>query len=131
MYKNKQHLVVWIIRYSISFHGSVNYHYRYEEVFEILFFTLTYPQPLFFPFFFLLLLNNVDCKILKKTRINSYLMNNYRYRRENKSQVIRRCCKNNCASRVRSDGIEYVKITDHIHAPNPEEIISNQLLIVA
>ena len=52
------------------------------------------------------------------------LLNGYRYHRVNKSQVIWRCCKNNCAGRVRFNIIEYVKVTDHVHAPNPEEIIS-------
>ena len=42
----------------------------------------------------------------------------------NKSQVIWRCCKNNCADRVHFGSIEYIKATDHVHAPNPEEIIS-------
>ena len=46
-----------------------------------------------------------------------------RYRSANKSQVIWRCYKSNCASRLRFDGIEYVKVTDHDHARNPEEII--------
>ena len=45
------------------FSWSVNYLYRNEQVFEILFVTHISPS-LFFPFF-LLLLNNVDCKILK------------------------------------------------------------------
>ena len=31
---------------------------------------------------------------------------------------------NNCAGRVCFDGIKYVKVTDHVHTPNPEEIIS-------
>ncbi|CAF2617287.1 unnamed protein product [Rotaria sp. Silwood2] len=37
-----------------------------------------------------------------------------------------RCYKNNCAGRVCFDGTQYVKVTDHIHAPTPEEIISIQ-----
>ena len=53
------------------FHGSFNYLYRNEQVFEILFLTLIYSHL----YFLLLLLNNVDCKILKKTRTSSYLMN--------------------------------------------------------
>ena len=43
-------LVVLITRSSIFFHGSVNHLYRNEQVFEILFLTLTYPQSLFFLF---------------------------------------------------------------------------------
>ena len=115
-------LVVLITRYSIFFHGSVNYHYRNEKVFEILFLTLTYPQPLFSTFR-LLLLNNVDCKILKKNK-DQLLLDGYRYRHANKSQVIWRCCKNNYAGLLRFNGIEYVKVTDHAHAPNSGEIIS-------
>ena len=42
----------------------------------------------------------------------------------NKSQVIWRCCKNNCVCCLRFDGIEYVKVIDHVHAPNPEEFVS-------
>jgi hypothetical protein len=52
------------------------------------------------------------------------LLDAYRYRRANKSQVIWRCCRNDCAGRVRFDGKGYVKVTDHVHAPNPEETIS-------
>ncbi|CAM4846255.1 unnamed protein product, partial [Rotaria magnacalcarata] len=52
------------------------------------------------------------------------LLDGYRYRRANKCLVVWRCCKNNCAGRVRFDGAEYIKVTEHFHAPNPEEIIS-------
>lgn len=52
------------------------------------------------------------------------LLDGYRYRRANQSQVIWRCCRNNCAGRVRLDGLEYLKTTEHNHAPNPEETIS-------
>ncbi len=52
------------------------------------------------------------------------LLDGYRYRRANKSKTIWRCCRNNCAGRVRFDGIGYVSVTDHLHAPNPEETIS-------
>ena len=65
-------------------------------------------------------LNNVDCKILKK---QGPAFDGYHYRRANKSQVIWRCCENNWAGRIHFDGIEYVKVTNHAHAPNPEEII--------
>ena len=51
------------------------------------------------------------------------LLDEYRYRCANKPKVIWRCCKNNCAGRLRFDGIEYFKVTDHVHASNPEEII--------
>ncbi|CAF1522446.1 unnamed protein product [Rotaria sp. Silwood1] len=52
------------------------------------------------------------------------LLSGYRYRRANKSQIIWRCCRNDCAGRVRFDGTGYIKVTDHLHAPNPEETIS-------
>ena len=55
------------------------------------------------------------------------LLDGYHYRRANKSQVVWRCFKNNCACGVRFDGIEYVKVTNHVHTPNPEEIISMKL----
>ena len=55
---------------------------------------------------------------------DQFLLDGYRYRRTNESQVIWHYCKNNCACRVRFDETEYVKVTDHVHAPNPEEIIS-------
>ncbi|CAF1427703.1 unnamed protein product, partial [Rotaria sp. Silwood1] len=48
----------------------------------------------------------------------------YHYRRANKSQIIWRCCRNDCPGRVRFDGTGYIKVTDHLHAPNPEETIS-------
>ncbi|CAF1254567.1 unnamed protein product [Rotaria sp. Silwood1] len=47
----------------------------------------------------------------------------YHYRRANKSQIIWRCCRNDCAGRVRFDGTGYIKVTDHLHAQNPEETI--------
>jgi hypothetical protein len=62
--------------------------------------------------------------IVKSSRNkDQLLLNGYRYRRANKSQTIWRCCRNNCAGRVRFDGIGYVNVTDHLHAPNPEEFI--------
>ena len=65
MYRNTRHLlVVLITRHSTLFHGSVNYFYRNEQVVEIPFLTLFISSPLIFSIF-LLLLNNVDCKILK------------------------------------------------------------------
>ncbi|CAF4746046.1 unnamed protein product, partial [Rotaria sp. Silwood2] len=35
-----------------------------------------------------------------------------------------RCCRNDCAGRVRLDGAGYIKVTDHVHEPNSEETIS-------
>ena len=58
------------------------------------------------------------------------LLSECRYRRANKSQVIWHCCENHCASRVRFDGIEYVKVTDYVHAPNPEEFISMKFKLI-
>ena len=52
------------------------------------------------------------------------LLNGYCYRPANRFQVIWRYCKNNCAGRLRFDGIEYVKVTNYAHGPNSEEIIS-------
>ncbi|CAF1331470.1 unnamed protein product [Rotaria sp. Silwood1] len=52
------------------------------------------------------------------------LLSGYRYRRANKSQIIWYCCRNDRAARVRFDGPGYIKVTDHVHAPNPEETIS-------
>ena len=75
-------------------------------------------------------MNNVNCKILKQKNKDQLLLDGHRYRCANKSQIIWRCCINNCAGRVRFIGIEYVKVTDHVHAPNPEEIISMELLIL-
>ena len=52
------------------------------------------------------------------------LFDGYRYHRANKSQVIWGCCTYNYVGCLCFDGIEYVKVTDHVHAPNPEEFIS-------
>ena len=38
------------------------------------------------------------------------LLNRYRYRHANKSQIIWRCCENNCVCRVRFDRVEYAKL---------------------
>ncbi|CAF2940522.1 unnamed protein product [Rotaria sp. Silwood2] len=48
----------------------------------------------------------------------------YFYRRANKSQIIWCCCRNICTARIRFDGTGYIKVTDHVHASNPEETIS-------
>ena len=85
------------------------------------YFLLSHILNLYFFLFFLLLLNNIDCKIFKKQRP---ALDGYRYRRANKSKVILRYCKNNYAGRVRFDRVECVKVRDHAHAPNSEEIIS-------
>ena len=46
------------------------------------------------------------------------LLDGFHCRRANKSQSIWRCCKNNCAGRVRFDGFQYVpneiKLFSHI-----------------
>ena len=52
------------------------------------------------------------------------LLDGYRYRRANKSQTTWRCVRNNCAGRVASENSEYVKLTDHNHVPNPDELLS-------
>ena len=43
------------------------------------------------------------------------LLDGFRFRRANKSQSIWRCCKNNCAGRVRFDGFQYVPVAGHNH----------------
>ncbi|CAF4623355.1 unnamed protein product [Didymodactylos carnosus] len=52
------------------------------------------------------------------------LLDGFRYRRANNSQVTWRCVRNNCAGRVTFDGTQYIKLTDQNHAPNPDEIIA-------
>jgi hypothetical protein len=52
------------------------------------------------------------------------LLEGYSYRRANKSDKLWRCSKNNCPGRVSFHGNDYNKLTEHIHAPNPEENIS-------
>ncbi len=52
------------------------------------------------------------------------LLEGYYYRRVNKSQRTWRCSRNDCAGRITFDDGEYNKITEHVHAPNPEETIS-------
>ncbi|CAF0775449.1 unnamed protein product [Adineta steineri] len=54
------------------------------------------------------------------------LLDGYCYRRAKSSETTWRCSKNNCAGRVRFDNIKYVSITDHNHAPNPEQTIANE-----
>ncbi|CAF1483628.1 unnamed protein product, partial [Rotaria sordida] len=52
------------------------------------------------------------------------LLEGYSYRRANKSQIIWRCSRNDCAGRITFNDGQYNKITEHVHAPNPEETIS-------
>jgi FLYWCH zinc finger domain len=52
------------------------------------------------------------------------LLDGFRYRHANKSQTTWRCVKNNCAGRITFDDTQYIKLTDHIHAPNPDDIIA-------
>ncbi|CAF3138310.1 unnamed protein product [Rotaria socialis] len=52
------------------------------------------------------------------------LLEGYSYRRANKSQRIWRCSRNDCAGRVTFDGDQYNRITEDVHAPNPEATIS-------
>ncbi|CAM4834318.1 unnamed protein product [Rotaria magnacalcarata] len=49
------------------------------------------------------------------------LLDGFRYRRDRKSQTIWRRCRNDCGSRASFDDAIYIKVNDHIHAPNPEE----------
>lgn len=65
--------------------------------------------------------------IVKSSRNqDQLLLDGYRYRRTNNSPCIWRCCKNSCADRVRSNGSQYIHVTDHSHTPVPEEEISMQ-----
>jgi predicted metal-dependent phosphoesterase TrpH len=54
------------------------------------------------------------------------LVDGFRYRRANNSQLTWRCVRNNCAGRITSHDIEYIHLTDHNHAPNPDELLSKQ-----
>lgn len=63
--------------------------------------------------------------IVKSSKNKDHLLlDGFRYRSANKSQSIWRCNKNNCAGRVRFDGSQYLTVTDHVHAPCPEESIA-------
>ncbi len=65
--------------------------------------------------------------IVKSSRgKDKLLLEGYSYRRANNSQNIWRCSRNNCAGRVKSDGGEYITITEHGHTPNPDENISTE-----
>ncbi|CAF2102258.1 unnamed protein product [Rotaria magnacalcarata] len=55
---------------------------------------------------------------------NHLLLDGFRYCSANKSESIWRCYKNSCAGRVCFDGLQYLKVTDHVHAPCPEELIA-------
>ncbi|CAF3399694.1 unnamed protein product [Rotaria socialis] len=55
---------------------------------------------------------------------NHLLLDGFRYRSANKSESIWRCYKNSSAGRVRFDSLQYLKVTDHVHAPCPEESIA-------
>jgi hypothetical protein len=52
------------------------------------------------------------------------LVNGFRYRRANKSQITWRCVHGNCAGRVTFDNMECIILTDHNHVPNPDGLIS-------
>jgi len=56
--------------------------------------------------------------IVKSSKTKDQILHNgYLYRRAKKSQIIWRCCRNKWSGRVRFDGTEYIKVTDHVHAP--------------
>ena len=64
------------------------------------------------------------------------LLDGFRYRRANKSQSTWRCCKNNCAGRVRFDGFQYVlneiKLFSHIaiiHCSHKAQLSGAQLWV--
>ncbi|CAF2997181.1 unnamed protein product [Rotaria sp. Silwood2] len=52
------------------------------------------------------------------------LLDGYRYRHTNKSLINWRCVKHNCNGSAMFDGAQYVKLNDHIHPPNPDEVIA-------
>ena len=63
--------------------------------------------------------------IIKSSRNkDQLLLDGFCYRRANNSQLIWRCYRNNCAGRVRFDGTQYNNVTDHNHAPNPDQLIA-------
>ena len=63
--------------------------------------------------------------IVKSSRNkDQLLLEGFRYRRTNQSQIIWRCCWNDCPGRVRLNEAEYTKVTEHTHATNPDETIS-------
>lgn len=64
--------------------------------------------------------------IVKSSRNqDQLLLNGYVYRRAKTSQTNWRCGRNNCAGRVRFDDTQYIIVTEHNHAPNPEQMIAN------
>ena len=54
------------------------------------------------------------------------LLDGYCYRRAKTSETIWRCGRNNCADSVCFDDMKYVTVTNHNHAPNPDQTISNE-----
>ena len=114
-------LVVLITRYSIFSHGTVN---LFTETNKYLKFYFLHSH-IFNLYFFLSSVIIKQCRLQNpQNNKDQLLLDGYRYRCANKSQVIWRYCKNNCADRVRFDGVEYVKVMDDVHSPNPEEFIS-------
>ncbi|CAF0992510.1 unnamed protein product [Didymodactylos carnosus] len=51
----------------------------------------------------------------------------FRFRRANKTQSTWCYVRNNFADRVTFDNPQYIKVTDHKHAPNPDEMIAMKL----
>ena len=60
--------------------------------------------------------------IIKSSRNkDQLLLEGFCYRHAKTSQTIWRCGKNSCAGRVCFADTRYITVTDHNHAPNPEE----------
>lgn len=65
--------------------------------------------------------------IIKSSRNqDQLLLDGYVYRRAKPSLCIWRCGRNDCPGRVRSRDTDYMIVTHHIHAPNPEHTIANE-----
>ena len=55
---------------------------------------------------------------------NQFLLNGFRYHHSKKSLIYWRCVKNNCDKRAMFNGTQYVKLNNHMHPPNPDEVIA-------
>ena len=66
-----------------------------------------------------------EISIVKSSKGKDQLiLDGFRYGCANKSQATWCCVNDDCVGRVNFDGTQYIKISDHIHAPNPDEIIA-------
>ena len=65
--------------------------------------------------------------IKSSKRYEKLLLEGYSYRCANKSQRIWRCSRHDCYGSITFNSDQHTQITEHVHAPNPEEIISAEL----